>query len=111
MSDKKRVSKETKVQSLDSWKFNDSATNNNVFQNCTMSVYDMLESQYSKGHSVDLNILNDGIERFMGWCLDFRPFLNLYYVKQHGQISEVYAPNKTAARNAFYGTVDRITEI
>lgn len=46
-----------------------------------------------------------------GYRFDFSDVLRKFLVKQHGQWSEYYAPDKTSLRNAIYGTINQIVEI
>ncbi len=40
-----------------------------------------------------------------GWCYDFRPFLNLYWVRMyHSDIYQMYAPSKRAIREHHRGS-------
>ena len=56
-------------------------------------------------------ILNTGYIRHMGWHFSFRKFYKVFVIKQHGQWYEHYGIDKTALRNAIYGTIDKIVEV
>lgn len=47
----------------------------------------------------------------MGYCFDFSDVLKRYFVKQHGQIAEYYAIDKTALRSVLYGRIEDIIEV
>lgn len=47
----------------------------------------------------------------MGFCFDFIDVLKKYIVKQYGQWSDYYAPDKTSLRAHLYGRVNQIVEV
>ncbi len=53
------------------------------------------------------NLLSSGVRKVMGWEYDYRPFLNLYLYKCHGNWYEGYAPSKKLLKEA----VKKITKI
>ncbi len=61
-------------------------------------------------HNHDMNIINSGVYKLMGYAYDFRPFLKQYVYKQYGQWHEAYAINKTYLRKITYGIIDKIIE-
>lgn len=66
------------------------------------------ENRYDFGTS---ELLRTGRFKLMGWSYDFRGYLKRYLVKQYGQWTEYYAPNRTLLRKAVYGRIDEITEL
>lgn len=66
------------------------------------------ENRYDFGTS---ELLRTGCFKLMGWLYDFRNHLKRYVVKQYGQWTEYYAPNKTLLRKAIYGRIDEIVEL
>lgn len=46
-----------------------------------------------------------------GYHFDFSDILKRYFVKQHGQICEYYAIDKTALRSVLYGRIEVIVEV
>jgi len=57
------------------------------------------------------NLLRFGCYKFQGWNYDFRQYLKLFLVKQHGNWIELYARNKTALKNTLYGRIEKIVEL
>jgi hypothetical protein len=84
---------------------------------CSLSViHERLEAG-ERLHEVDTRILMDrldsssvpkGCAAQAGWCFDFRPLLNLYWVQWYDSIISVYAPNKKAIRKHLHGRIWRI---
>jgi hypothetical protein len=73
---------------------------------------EFLNSKYQNGYISGLHELQrSGIYKLMGWIYDFKPFLNRYLVKQHGDWTEYYAPNKTKLRATIYGRIQEIHQI
>lgn len=71
-----------------------------------------LKSQYQRGCIFGLdNLKRSGRYREMGWEFDFRPYMKKFLVKQYGQWSEEWAPNRTAIRNSTYGTIQAIQQL
>lgn len=70
-----------------------------------------IEKLFSKFHSQIHDVLRTGIFKSMGYAYDFRPFCKKFLYKQHGDWTEVYAPNKTVLRRCVYGKIDKIVEI
>ena len=66
------------------------------------------ENRYDFGTS---ELLRTGRFKLMGWSYDFRSYLKRYLVKQYGQWTEYYAPNKTLLRKAVYGRIEEIVEL
>lgn len=46
-----------------------------------------------------------------GYRFDFSDVLKRYFVKQHGQVAEYYAIDKTALRSTLYGRIEDIVEV
>lgn len=55
----------------------------------------------------------EGIYKLMGWAYDFRPVLTKYVVKTDYYLQEVWAFDKTSARQAFdgLGRVQYVVEV
>jgi hypothetical protein len=71
-----------------------------------------LKSKYIHGCIFGLdNLQKQGAYLLAGWRFDFRLFLKRFLVKQHGNWSEYYAPNKTTLRKSLYGRIDEIVAI
>ena len=67
---------------------------------------------YHNGYSGCLHDLKrTGNVKIMGYLYNLKPYLKLYLVKQYGEWTEVFAPNKTLLRKSTYGRIDRIIEI
>ncbi len=47
----------------------------------------------------------------MGYRFDFSDVLKKYVVKQYGQWTEYYAPDRTSLRNILFGRIQEIVEI
>lgn len=56
------------------------------------------------------NILKTGIFKLGGYAYDLRPWLSIYIVKQYGNWTQYYAPNKTTLRKIIYGRIEAIQE-
>ena len=71
---------------------------------------EFLLSKYQKGCIFGLdNLMRYGCYKLGGWAYYFD--MPKFLVKQHGQWSEYFAPNKTALRNAIYGRIEKIVAI
>lgn len=71
-----------------------------------------LKSKYQRGCFFGLeNLKESGRYREMGWEFNFRPYMKKFLVKQYGQWTEVWAPNKTAIRNSTYGKIEAIQQL
>lgn len=66
------------------------------------------ENRYDFGAS---ELLRTGRFKLSGWSYDFRKHLKRYLVKQYGQWTEFYAPNRTLLRKAVYGRIDELVEL
>lgn len=67
---------------------------------------------YDKSCSAVHDALAFGHLKLGGWCYDFSDELNKFLYKDYyGDWHEVYAPNKTAIRNAVYGRILKIVEL
>ena len=64
----------------------------------------LAENLYTNGYS------RTGIP-LMGWVFSFHDVVKRYWVKQHGQIIERYAMDKTSIRATTYGRIDKIVEV
>lgn len=80
--------------------------------------YEMME-KINNGERLTREEKNRLAERLMpykgtihqgGYCFDFRQSVRYFIIKQYGQWSEYYAPDKTSLRKAIYGRIDRIVE-
>lgn len=67
-----------------------------------------LSNRYDFG--VD-NITSRAVYREKGWAYDFREYLRKFVYQQHGQWSQIYALNKTNARQLIYGRINKIIEV
>ena len=47
----------------------------------------------------------------MGWMFSFYDYMNRYLVRQYGQWTEYYAPDRTSLRKALYGRIQEIHEL
>ena len=47
----------------------------------------------------------------MGWMFSFYNYTNRYLVRQYGQWTEYYAPDRTSLRKALYGRIQEIHEL
>jgi hypothetical protein len=65
----------------------------------------------SKFHLFIDNLKNYGHIKNMGYLYNAKDYLKKYLVKQYGQWSEYYAPNKTLLRKSTFGRIDKIIEI
>ena len=71
-----------------------------------------LREQYSNPFSFGAhNLLCYGNYKLMGWEYNFRPYLKRYIIRQYGQYSNRYAPNKTLLRKAIPDKIDEIIEV
>ena len=71
-----------------------------------------IDAIFSSGfHGQFYNVSRSGIEKCMGFAYDYRPFLKRILVKQYGQWSEYYAPNKTKLRRCLCGTISEMVYI
>jgi hypothetical protein len=96
---------------IESHKFSSTATSEkpDILQGRTPEQF--LKSKYTRGMIFGLDHLQkEGCYLLAGWCFNFRPFMKLYLVRQHGNWSEMWAMNKTAIRNSTYGTIEGIVE-
>jgi hypothetical protein len=66
------------------------------------------ENRYDFG---TMELLRTGYFLLQGWKYDFRKHLKRYLVKQYGQWTEYYAPNRTLLRKAVYGRIEEIVEL
>ena len=70
-----------------------------------------LKSKYTRGMIFGLdNLMRTGSYQIMGWSYNFRPYMKLYIVKQHGNWSEMWAPNQTCIRKSLYDKIEGIVE-
>ena len=102
--------KSESIESVEFWKFSETATDKHIMK--IDDPKEFLKTSYASPHSFGvINLKESGIYRLMGWAYNFRPYLKKYLIKQYGQWSEYYAPNKTTLRSTIYGRIDKIVEI
>ena len=90
------------------YKFSETATETHG----TPKTLDRLKEIYMEGaHTQIGNLLNDGVEKVMGWVYDYTDVLKRYYYTLNGHCYKAYAPNKTCLRKSIYGTISDIVEI
>jgi len=102
--------KQIDINEVDAFKFSDTATEKPTLNDST--VFDFLNDKYTHGMVFGIeNLKAYGGYKLMGWFFNFRPYLNLYVVKQYDNWYQAYAPNKTMLRNTIYGRIDKIVEV
>ena len=47
----------------------------------------------------------------MGWMFDFYAYMHRYIVRQYGQWTTYYAPDRTSLRRALYGRIQELHEL
>lgn len=68
--------------------------------------------EFGATHSQYYNLTRGGFIKYMGWLYDFRDELKKYIVKDgYGNLSEMYAPNKTSIRKGYGSAIEYIIEI
>lgn len=71
---------------------------------------EFLTEKFQKGCVFGLDhLMQSGCYKLGGWAYYFD--MPKFLVKQYGQWSEYFAPNKTALRNALYGRIDKIVTL
>jgi hypothetical protein len=93
------------------YKFNPQTTTPqpNILNN--KSEIEFLKEMYQRGWISGLdNLLNYGVYKLLGWQFSF-DCMKRFVVKQHGNIQEYYAPNKTMLRKVLYGRIYYILEV
>lgn len=65
----------------------------------------------SKFHTFLYYLKQYGYIKNMGYLYNAKDYLKKYLVKQYGNWSEYYAPNKTLLRKSTFGRIDKIIEI
>ena len=103
--------KTTKLKNINCYKFTETDATN-PFKDDETSVYEFLKSKYNKNFSFGIeNIKRHGVYKLLGWCLDLRPYLKKFYVKQYDHIEDVYARTKTDIYKSTFGKIQNIVEV
>lgn len=106
--------KEQTNSEIFAYKFSDTATEIKpvLFNEEHSTPIEFLKFKYQRGCFFGLdNLMNSGHYKLLGWSFDFTPFLKRFVYSQYGHWTDVYAPNRTALRNATYGKIDCIVDI
>jgi hypothetical protein len=70
-----------------------------------------IKHAYGDGYvGCQVDMLQYGKYKRMGWQYDFREYLSRYVVKQHGTWQEYYAPNKTILRKVLGSNITKIVK-
>jgi hypothetical protein len=76
-----------------------------------IDVDSFIQKAYGDGYvGCQVDMLCDGIYKYMGWQYDFREYLTRYVVRQYGNWRDYYAPNKTILRKVLGSGITKIIE-
>lgn len=73
--------------------------------------HEKILEKFKNGITFNYDLFQHGFIKSDGWLYDFKDDLKHYLVKQYGQWSEYYAPNKTLLRRGLYGRIEKIIDI